>query len=1683
MMRKMSKPLIWLFAIAFCLHTDALAQCQLFDFYGTATNSPTWYSCNGKNYTLNIQSPHSIGNWSIDWGDGSPIETGTSLVPPNAISHTYTATVDIFTVVFTETSTGCTVTGTLIMEEATSASIQIPVGGLTQACAPQDMEFINSSTNTSTTTVFTWDFGDGSPNETYDHTNLGQKINHTYQKGTVDCETVVTLTAQNACNTIQGGPSTATFNPIRIWDIDDAAISASKTVLCYPENEVTYTNTTYRNCLLQGNIEQRYEYWNFGDYWGLGYDSIIEWKPWPPTYPHTIQYPGIGTYTTTLLDSNQCGIDVATITIQIVPPPTAMASAAASTVCEGQTLTFSNQSSPEATDFEWDFGDGTPPVYSGAASINHVFTNAGNYNVRLVAAAGGLSGGCSDTVYIPITVLPAPEAVITVDENQACDELVATFTDNSNGNIASWSWNFGNGDSSSLQNPPPQTFDSPGAYNVVLTVEALNECKHTDTQIVRVYESPKAGFIVEDVCIGSEGNFIDTSTHAGGDPVVAWEWDFGNGIESTQQNTTHTFNTAGTKEVILMIKTAHCADTTKMNINVEAAPEADFSSNINSGCAPLEIDFTNLSNGGDNFIWIFGDGGISSDENPTHTFENFGNVDSIYHVKMVARNAFGCSDTVQQSITVHPRATAQFQAFYTPACNADPANFQNNSMHATSYIWDFGDGSPTSTEANPSHDFVNNSGTLKNYTVTLVASTDFGCSDTSTATVTVYPKPNFDFTLEVDSGCAPFNVQFPIVSGAVNYYWTFGDGIISIAPNPAHAYANNTLNDITYTAQLVATSAFGCNDTAKADIVVHPNPITQFSVDLTAGCSPLTVAIENQSILADSVHWSYGDGTTSNTMANVHSHEFVNNTNQTVTYTIALEAFTENGCSKTFTRNIEVYPRVVADYSHPIEGCSPLSFTFQNNSQNGNIYQWDLGNGVVSLADNPIGGYQNLTNQPDTFEINLIATSIFGCEDTASSKIVVFPKPHASIIPNQTTGCTPLDVVFQNNSTTADTYAWNYGDGSTSDTSAVVHTHQFVSVASVPQDFNVSMVAYTQFGCSDTASYKITVYPEVVADFTATPIEGCTPLASQFTNQSNGGASYIWNFGDGNQAYNPNPSHNFVNLSDTIRNYTVSMVAQSGFGCTDTSTMKVTVHPNPQISFAVAGIEGCFPADFTFGNYSYGASSFVWNYGDGNSSTNTDSLHTHTYVNPGTELETYTVTLQGTSDYGCTSTDMKEVEVIPEIIANISPVTGGCSPYTAHFENNTIGGFTYYWEFGDGSSSQEANPIYTYTNVNAEDSTYTVRFIASSLWGCGDTLEFDVPVVGQPNASFVAAPNMQTFPASTVDVANVSSANSTAQYTWIWGDGNSETSTNPHDPDSHTYDTWGEYLIQLVVGNAICNDTASQNIVIKPPIPIADFEGEGTGCMPLVVSFQNTSTYGVEYLWDFGDGTNSNEENPTHTYYQAGTYNVMLTVKGPGGDQDIKIKTGIVTVHPRAKAYFTINPPVITVPDQVFFMNMSTNATIFNWDFGDGNTSTEFSPYHFYESTGWHPVTLIANNEFDCPNTFTIDQAVLGNVDTRIALPNAFTPNPNGPSGGYWSVDDMFNNDIFFPMYKGVEKFEMQIFNRWGELLFETKDIRQGWDGYYRGVLCQQDVYVWRVKVSFQDGGDLIEMGDVTLIR
>lgn len=1659
---------------------NASAQCPTFyDFDGAAVTDPYWYSCSGTDYTLTLQSPNIIGEWEVNWGDGSAVESGSSLDPPTSLSHTYAETVDTFSVTFTEISSGCIVEGVFVMEEATSASIQIPVGGLTQTCAPKELEFINSSTNVSETTTFTWDFGDGSPPLVFDHTNWGEIVGHMYEQNTVDCETVVTLTAENYCNTIQGGASQATFNPIRIWDLDDAAITPSAIVQCYPDTTFTFANSTERNCLFQGNIFQRQEYWNFGDYWGAGQDSIIDWEPWPPTFPQTVAYPGIGTYEVMLIDSNYCGQDTAYIEVQIVAPPEAAFTANADTICEGETVTFYNNSSDNANTFSWHFGTGGW-IDSGDGNISRTYNTAGSYDVQLVVSIDGAVGACSDTATVPVVVLPAPEAIIEADNPAACDSLTVNFTDGSIGTVYNWDWVLPSGETSTLQNPPTQFFDAPGSYTASLTVSSSNGCSSTNHLDVFVHETPVVNFMPANVCQGVISTFTDQSWASPGDSIITWNWDFGGGATSNEPVATHVFPTTGTYTIGLEVGTPHCSASDTFEIEVEPVPTAQFIADIVEACGPLDVQFTNESSGAFSYVWDFDDGTMSNEEHPSHVFTNSTSGDQVFDVMLVASTEFGCTDTTIVPITVYPGAVAQFSAQSQPGCAPFDAVFSNNSQGAESYQWDFGDGSPVSNEESPIHTYVNQGLLVENFQVELVAFSASGCNDTAYTTVTAYPEPYFEFEMAADSGCSPLDVQFPNINGAVQLEWDFGDGAVGNGQSPAHTYVNNTNQPITYSIELIAMSAFSCVDTAYSEVLVNPAPVAQMLTSPTVGCSPLNVGFENLSLNASSYTWTYGDGSSSDTDSTIHSHLFVNDTDAPLEFDVTLYAETADGCVETTEETITVYPEVIADFDVPIAACAQSDVAFENLSQNATSYEWNFGDGFIDLATSPEHNYFGAGADSATYEVVLVASSSFGCTDTAIQQITIHPQPIAEFSVSTFNGCGPLDVAIENNSQNATDFNWQYGDNTGSATDDDLHSHVFSNTTQDVTTYNITLEATNDFGCIDTDQQEISVFPDVIAGFSATP-EGCSPFSPDVEDTSVGAMSYEWSFGNGQMSNGQNPNIVLVNDSLVDQEFTITLSVENQYGCSDTMSQNVLVHPAPQMDFEITDIETCAPFAATFSNQSMGAESYQWTFGDGAVSADDADVVNHTYQNSTDQTQIFSVTLWGVNEYGCTDSITSPIEVLPSVEAMFFGDSVACSPLQTTLMNQSMGVATSSWYLNGEWFSDQNEPALDLTNVSNSNEEYEVMLIAENFMGCTDTLTKIFTVLASPEALFEATPQQQTFPDATVDLTN-NSIFDDADFTWDFGNGEF---SNEQDPGSITYNTWGTYTITLTVDNGQCADSYSREVVIDVPLPVADFEGAASGCQPVTVQFENTSEYGVQYLWDFGDGATSATENPVHTYFNPGTYSVTLMVTGHGGDMDIIVKEELIEVYPQAVAFFTANPQNVTIPSNpVNFFNLSTNADEYYWDFGDGNSSEEKNPQHYYQEIGNYSVSLIATNEYQCADTFNLSNAIIAEGGGEIVFPNAFTPSSTGPSGGYFDItENNYNNDIFFPLQHGVEEFQLLIFNRWGELIYESTEVGRGWDGYYKGELCKQDVYVWKVRATFSDGRKIERAGDVTLIQ
>jgi len=289
--------------------------------------------------------------------------------------------------------------------------------------------------------------------------------------------------------------------------------------------------------------------------------------------------------------------------------------------------------------------------------------------------------------------------------------------------------------------------------------------------------------------------------------------------------------------------------------------------------------------------------------------------------------------------------------------------------------------------------------------------------------------------------------------------------------------------------------------------------------------------------------------------------------------------------------------------------------------------------------------------------------------------------------------------------------------------------------------------------------------------------------------------------------------------------------------------------------------------------------------------------------------------------------------------------------------------------------------------------------------------------------------------------------------------------------------------------NGVCPGASDSVVLHIIKFPILSLRLDTTICQnqrPFFVS-GNISGGSGAFNWSTngtGTFTPSNLQNPTYYLFgegdlQLSTINLILksTNNGPCGEVT---KSTAITILPVPVAAFSASSYTLNLPrDQVTLTNESAGGKNYKWNFGDGETSNVFSPVHKYATVGYYTVELVAINEFACSDT-TLRTLV---VKSDINFPNAFTPNPNGPSGGAYDKNDYLSNDIFYPFTDGVTEYDLMIFNRWGELIFQSRELNVGWDGYFKGKLCQQDAYVWKANVKFFDGRVYSQTGTVTLLR
>ncbi len=1070
------------------------------------------------------------------------------------------------------------------------------------------------------------------------------------------------------------------------------------------------------------------------------------------------------------------------------------------------------------------------------------------------------------------------------------------------------------------------------------------------------------------VCAPLSIPFNNTTTGA-----TSYSWTVNGTFFSIEENPERVFTAAGSYEICLEASNDSNSDSHCETIVINAGPEINFTANINTGCAPLEITYTAVVVGSSNItelVWDFGDGNIMNTTElvVTHTY----NSASIYDVTLTAMNDEGCTTFVfnDDIVEVSSDITPQFTADATSSCESPmTVNFTNTSvgnLDNIEFLWDFGNGQ-TSTEENPSHTYNSNG----NYDVTLTLSnTITGCSNQTSIPnfINIGAEASFSFETNNSGGCNEVTATFldETAGDVVIYAWDFGDGNTSILENPVHVY--NTPG--CHTPSLMVTTSAGCEVTYTASDCIEVQgdiELSYTSTEPNSCTAPFTVDFSTD--YTGDISWDFGGQGTS--IDPNPSFTFT----ELGTYPITLSATLANGCVQTVTTTTVDISSETPQFNADIqEGCAPLAVNFTDVSTllSGNVvdYLWDFGDGNTSTEENPTHIY----TLPGAYNVSLQVTLDNGCVGFTgwTNYVRVGEPPVVSFEADPQETCIENIVSFTDNSGDEDIdyWLWDFGDGSVSDQQHPLHEYNDTGY------FDIKLVV-GHFGCFDSLiveDYMHLFPPKAVFSF----VQDCSnPGSIVFTDSSIGADSWEWSFGDGSTSNEQNPTH----VYDENGLYAVTLeVYNEESGCTDEMGSAIAVQ-NPTAEFTVDPLEVCMTGNeviVSVTNTSVDAVEYNW-YAPGVFVVleNANDIHPDfRFTSPGI----YTgMTLTATDGAGCSNTFVFEDSII------ISKVTPSFTYELIDLDCGQVFQFTdastaeyteiisWEWDFGDGSTSTEQNPTHMYAQGGNYEPTLTV----TTASGCAKTKTCPNPL--QVEAPFVTFDVDEA--ACLGDISyfiNNSIATDFVTWEWNFGDGNTSSEWSP----SHTYSAGGTYTACFSATNSDgCTGMNCVEILVEE-IEV-DFIGDEViaSCSPHVVSFTDLTENAVNWVWDFGDNSGvSTLQNPSHTYINSGDFTVCLTVTTASGctetlckDSYIEIggPVGVVTYDPSNEG---CNPFTIE------FNMTGSNIDSYILDFGDGATesdngvnSNNFTFEHTYNSVGEFTPVLLLSDDQGCENFILLD--------------------------------------------------------------------------------------------------------------
>lgn len=1070
--------------------------------------------------------------------------------------------------ILSKNTSGAYCTSTLDITISGNPSNPVASFTSTNTCLGTASQFIDKSTiSGSTITSWLWDFGDGS-------TSTQKNPTHTYASSG-NFTVSLTVTTAEGC---------------------DATITQTVKVSKAPTLSTSVTN---ENCGLKDGTASVNATGGSGSY-------TYSWSSTPVQTTATASGLASGSYTVTVDDGNCSATAIATVTSKAGPTLTMSSTdeycgakdGTASVKASGGTgsYTYSWNSSPVQTtstatglnsgSYTVTVDDGTCSA-TGTVSVNAAaaptlsFTttkeNCGaSDGTATVTASGGTGtftyswntspiqttktatalasgtytvtvddGNCTVTGNTTITSNNSPSLTVS-STNTTCSNPNGTATVSVSGGTGtySYSWN-----TSPLQTTATASSLNPGTYTVTVD-DGICPVSSTVSVIADPYAVvPQSDFGFNYVCLNEATVFSDLS-NTYGTTTTTWQWDFGDGNSSSLQSPYHSYTTAGTFNVTLTITNQYnCSSTLTQPTTVHPLPQTNFS--VNPVCLnqfSILTDATTIASGNINsWAWDLGDGSLSANQSPSHAYSQPGT----YTITLITTSDNGCKDTLSKNTTVNPLPVAEFNSL--SVCQNEATPFTDlssiSSGSIVSWNWSLGDGNSSALQS-PSHTYASPG----NYSVTLMATSDQGCTASMihTASVNTNPSSNFSVNNVCQYDEAIFTNTSTIGTGSISgYEWDFGDGITSTLSSPNHQYAQAG----TYTVSLIAISGSSCSDTLLQSVTIYAVP--QAALTTSNVCdkqqASFTDASNANSTLITSWQWDFGNAGTSTEQNPALSFP------SSGSYATQLVVITNDGCSDTANGSIQIYPLPIVDYTTN-NVCLNAPSTFSNltylSSGNVSSWQWDYGNGNSSTSQSPTYTYP----ADGVYNVTLVATTDMGCIDSITQVLTIYPLPVVDFIADKYNGCVDLDINFTNNSTISSTtiksYYWDFGDGATSTASNPSYTY------TVAGTYTVSLVATSDKGCVDQNDYPTTIeaYALPVAGFSASPdyISILKPKV-EFSNSSSADAiSWNWYFGDEVVSDLENPSHTYADTG----NYQVWLTVSNQYGCVDSISDIIRVNPD-----------------------------------------------------------------------------------------------------------------------------------------------------------------------------------------------------------------------------------------------------------------------------------------------------------------------------------------------------------------------------------------------------------------------------------------------------------------------------------------------------------------------------------------